>query len=793
MKSVAGKPSCIFPRDPRTKMGNQPRAVERVAPGFISHREDRSRIRRCNMALLAAGIAALSAQSVAASRFGSPSTHHVDVYRDSVGMAHLYADREEDGFYGLGYATGEDRLEQVLTWYVAVRGELAATFGVRTPPPRGDSPIPNGSRNAGPLEDAVASDIAARRFELLAIARRNLSRLPPQYLRDLRAYIDGLGFYMRSHPDRTPAWSPRLEPALPLALLHLLVLEPAHVCEAARAEDQRSAPTAAADSAPSAPDGLLAGSNAWTLAGTRTADGRVLFESDSHGPIEGYGTLFYPYRIKAGDLDFTAFAPAGTAMFFFGYSPYFAWGITEGPRYPADCYRVTVEHGSPQRFKYDGRLEKITVVPYTIAVKDGASVQGTFEYTRHNGVTSPVVAREGDIAYVVSYASADRVGLGAGEYYRMAKARSRSELEAALAELDAYPANLVIGGADGTIMFVRPGRIPVRARGVDPKHTLDGNNSTTAWRGIHTYADAIKLINPPQGYIANTNVSPDMMYPASPLKPADYPGYFGFEPGQVNSRQQRLIELLDGRSGFTVNDGHAIAMDETIPDARPWGAAIAAALHDQAEVVGSKPLDLRSFLGNLQAFDGTFSKDSRGALDYLELRTVLRDKHSDTAVALSDALATGHGLSAEQQRLLIEASAEAMQRLRELHGRTDLAWGDVHRIGRGGVDLPVGGGVSMRDASLRAFFFATDPASRREWLIGGQRVPFLVHFTAAGPDCYSQLLWGISEDPASPHYSDQARYASDKIMPLIPQSRAALQAASAVETVLTIGANATGH
>jgi hypothetical protein len=64
-----------------------------------------------------------------------------------------------------------------------------------------------------------------------------------------------------------------------------------------------------------------------------------------------------------------------------------------------------------------------------------------------------------------------------------------------------------------------------------------------------------------------------------------------------------------------------------------------------------------------------------------------------------------------------------------------------------------------------AFFFAT----------------FLVHFTAAGPDCYSQLLWGISDDPASPRYSDQARYASDKIMPLIPQSRAALQAASAVE------------
>jgi acyl-homoserine lactone acylase PvdQ len=698
-------------------------------------------------------------------------------------MPHLYAAREEDGFYGLGYATGEDRLAQVLTWYVAVRGELAATFGRKTPALRTD---PGSPGNAGPLDDAVANDIAARRFELLAVARRNLQRLPPQYRLDLRAYVDGLGAYMRSHPDRTPAWAPRLEPALPLALLHLLVLEQSQVCDARRAEDKRSAAKAALGPAAISPDGPLAGSNAWALAGSRTADGRVLFESDSHGPIEAYGPIFYPYRIKAGDLDITAIAPAGAALFLFGYSPYFAWGITEGPRYPADCYRITVEPGSPQRFRYDGRLQKMTVVPYTIEVKDGPSLSGTFESTHHNGVTSPVVAREADVAYAVSYASADRIGQGAGEYYRMATAHSRPQFEAALAQLDAYPANLVIGGADGTIMFIRPGRIPIRAPGIDPKHTLDGNHSTTAWRGIHSYADAIKLINPPEGYLANTNVSPDMMFPSSPLKAADYPAYFAFEPGQTNSRQRRLIELLDGRVGFTLGDARAIAMDETIPDARAWGAAIASVVRDPTRMLAAQRPELHPFLEDLQAFDGAFSKESRGALDYYELRTILRDKHPAAADALGEAIATGHALSADQQGVLLEASVEAEQHLRKLYGRSDLAWGDVHRVGRGGVDLPVGGGVSMHDASLRAFFFSTDAATGKERLTGGQRVPFLVHFTSDGVECYAQQLWGISDDPASPHYSDQARFASDKVLRRIPQSRAALQAESATETVLTI-------
>jgi acyl-homoserine-lactone acylase len=742
--------------------------------------------------LLAAVMGTLSITAVSAAALGVPrsenaAAHQVHLYRDSAGMAHLYADREEDAFYGLGYATGEDRLEQVLTWYLAVRGELAATFGVKTPPLAGDSPPSGGPTGTRPLEDAVANDIAARRFQLLATARRNFPRLPKQYQHDLQAYIDGLRAYMRDHPGRTPGWAPVLEPALPMALLHLLVMEASQVCDARRAEDKKSPQTASSLSAERAAYGPLGGSNAWAIAGSRTPDGRVILESDSHGPIESYGTLFYPYRIKAGDLDFTAIAPAGSVVFFFGHSPNFAWGITEGPRFPADCYRVTVEHGSPERFRYDGHLQTMTVVPYTIAVKNGDAVHGTFEYTHHNGVTSPVVARDGDIAYVVSYASADRVGLGAGEYYRMAKARNRAEMESALAQLDAYPANLVIGGADGTIMYIRPGRIPIRPVGTDVRHTLDGNHSTTAWRGIHPYAETLKLINPSQGYVANSNVSPDMMYSASPLKPSDYPSYFAFDPGQTNSRQRRLIELLDGGAQITLDTAMAIAMDEMIADARPWGAAIATAVREQSDALAGQPPELRPFLQELADFDGVFSKQSRGAAEHFELRMVLRDQHRDVMNALDEDINAGRQLTGIQQRLLIEASAEARRHFLARYGRADVTWGDVHRVGRGGVDLPIGGGRLLDSASLRALSFAADPGSGRERLIGGQRVPFVVHFTAAGVQAYAQTLWGVSDDPVSPHYSDQARLASDKVLRPIPQSLAALKLDSATDTLLTLG------
>ena len=438
----------------------------------------------------------------------------------------------------------------------------------------------------------------------------------------------------------------------------------------------------------------LRASNAWAIVGSRSADGHVIMEADSHGVPDDGGTLFYPYRIKAGDLDFTAFsAPAGSANFLFGHSPYFAWGITDSLHFVGDCYRVAVDHQTPQRFLYDGKWQAMTVKPYTITVKDSEPVKGVFEYTRHNGVLSPVEAREKDTAYVVSYVSADRIGLSVGEYYRLAKARTRQQLETVLAQRDAYPGNMIIGGADGTIMYIRPARVPIRPAGVDVRNTLDGNTSATAWLGILPYSQMLKLIDPAQGYVSNSNVNPDMMYPTPVLTSKDLPDYFAFEAGRTNSRQQRLIELLGHASKLYVDETMAIAMDEKVPGARSWALAVAHAVEDQRAFVAKQPPELLPILHDLAQFDGGLSKDSRAALYESELRRALLVKHRDVMDTLVAAIDADSSLSSDMQQLLIAAAEEARKHLLETYGHTDLTWGDVHRVGRGRTDLPVGGGV----------------------------------------------------------------------------------------------------
>ncbi|MFZ0288818.1 MAG: penicillin acylase family protein, partial [Candidatus Sulfotelmatobacter sp.] len=324
------------------------------------------------MIMLTLGCLRAPAQAAQANATLQLKQSQVTIFRDRWGMAHLYAAREEDGFFGLGYATAEDRLEQILLLYLGVKGELAAAFGAGVVGADKVGPVLGGE-----IPDTVASDLRVKKFQILEEARLNMSKIPAQYRLDLKAYIAGINRFMVDHPERKPAWAPVLEPALPLALFWQYTLEADAICPARLAAAQKlgydPSPLTTSEA-----------SDAFAIGRSKTADGGIIFSSDSHHPWEVVGTLFYPWRMKAGSLNVQAFDVAGAAMFFFGHSNDFAWGWTEGPRYTGDCYRIPTLKGDPRAYLFDGKLQRMVVAPYRINVRGAAPVTGEFEYTRHN-------------------------------------------------------------------------------------------------------------------------------------------------------------------------------------------------------------------------------------------------------------------------------------------------------------------------------------------------------------------------------------------------------------------------
>jgi acyl-homoserine-lactone acylase len=83
-----------------------------------------------------------------------------------------------------------------------------------------------------------------------------------------------------------------------------------------------------------------------------------------------------------------------------------------------------------------------------------------------------------------------------------------------------------------------------------------------------------------------------------------------------------------------------------------------------------------------------------------------------------------------------------------------IAWGEVHRVRLGTVDVPVGG-CSGALGCFRVLNFAMQPDGKRA-ATGGDGWILAVEFGKDIPRAYTVLAYGESVKPDSPYHSDQA-------------------------------------
>jgi acyl-homoserine lactone acylase PvdQ len=445
-----------------------------------------------------------------------------------------------------------------------------------------------------------------------------------------------------------------------------------------------------------------------------------------------------------------------------GHSRHYGWGWSEGPRLPTDCVVVETMPDAPRTYLYDGSPVEMRIEPYVIEVAGEDDIRGEFEYTAHNGVMSPIMHRSGRTAYAVSSVYMARAGLAHVQFRDMLLASNDAEMEEALAQREIYPANLVYSGSDGSINYIRPGRIPIRPEGFDGVKPVDGNTSAGAWLGLRVLDEILRLKRPTQGYLTNSNVSPDMMFGEPFFRPEDHPPDFAFQPGLTGTRQRRSIQLLEGDRQFTFEEALDVVRDAFVMETDLWGPAIAQALEDSDGAYARADAEYREFLDTLTAFGGYFVPESRGALFHALVRIALRSGERATAVAIESAINTRTSLTSAQQETLLELAASTYTELSSDEGLAK-TFGSVFRIGRGGTSEPSrgftlgqlpGNPVTDFQSLWAAFYTPADEAGLR-WSRGGSRHAFLVQL---GPiiRSFSLASHGASDDSTSSHYSDQS-------------------------------------
>ena len=688
----------------------------------------------------------LAALPAATRPIAGQSPNQVIIYRDDWGVPHLYAEREEAGYFGLGYAMAEDELDYVLRLVLSARGESAAAFGPAN----------------------VGDDFTARLWRHAAEAKAGFARLSPELQRNYRAWVAGLDRWMTEHRDQVPAWAPRLEPWDPVAISRWLLWLGYQAGEGLA--DCRRGGVTLSQSVEAAMDRRqVAASNEWVLAPWRTADGATIMLSDPHGGVDGQ--FVYEFRMHAGALELAGYTMGALPLLV--QNRRVAWGMTTGAPDVADCYEIRTDPRAPRRYQFDGKPLTMVTERISIRVNGAPAVTRVAEYTRHNGVLSPVVARQGDKAYVVSTAYMHDAGVFDEELYRMTLARNVDEVREAMKRLGMFPQNVMVGDADGNSFYVRAGKTPKRPAGFRWDRPVPGNSSETAWLGIHPLEDLVQVRNPAGGFMQNNNISPDMMMERSPMTPDRYPDYIFHDlAGRTSSRGRRAVEVLSRATHFTVQDAIDLALDEKWMDTDRWREALRRAANQDPARLAAMDAEHRTVLQRLLDFDGQARAGSVAARNYWHWWDAVTAQPGGLPMAvLEPAFQAADTIDLGLARRLMDAVDSAVAAM-DRNGGSDRPLGAEFRIGRGGeASWPVGGiSLVAHDLkqcetlvswnhlcllTLRAYTAGPPDSLGRRHAAIGSRLLRLTIFTDP-IQSFTAHNFGQSGRPDSPHFDDQA-------------------------------------
>jgi acyl-homoserine-lactone acylase len=280
------------------------------------------------------------------------------------------------------------------------------------------------------------------------------------------------------------------------------------------------------------------------------------------------------------------------------------------------------------------------------------------------------------------------------------------------------------------------------------------------WKEFHPLEELPQLLNPAGGYVQNCNDPPWFTSLRDPLDPKKYPSYF--EPGrQLGLRGQMSLEMLESREKFTLEDVKRLKFNTKMLLADRVKPDLMRAMRRAA----NPSEDLKRGLAALETWGNQVAAASRGAVLFQRFWDTYQAAVKQPFAVAWDArrpAGTPYGLS--DPDLAVRHLEEAVRWTRNTYGSERVAWGDVHRIRLGGLDLPAGG-ARGEYGLFRVLGFDQLPGGKRvagvrekgrPFVGGGDGWVMAVEFTRP-PTAYSVLAYGQTSNPASRHSSDQAR------------------------------------
>jgi acyl-homoserine-lactone acylase len=631
----------------------------------------------------------------------------VRILRDSFGVPHVFGKTDADAAFGLAYAHAEDDWPTLQDVLAAARGRLGLLHASRT---------------------AVENDYYAQLIDVAGQVAAQYPALSPEVKRVLDGYAEGLNAYAALHPSQADG---RLLPLtgrdvaagfahkLPLLFGLSGVLRALAGTRPLHAGDE----LASLELSP----GLATGSNAHAVLARRSEDGITRLNVNSHQPWAGPVAWYEAQVVSDEGWNMTGGLFPGAPFVLLGHNQTLGWAHTNNQPHLIDVYELRMNPERPHEYRYDDRWLPLDEGDARLELDVGVFLLPLHKKV-YRSVHGPVVETSHGF-YAIRYAGIDRALRSIEQWYRMDKARNLAEWKAAM-EVQGVPMFNTVYADLRNIFYVYNALIPVRRGSTDPSLILPGDSADALWSEYLPFARLPQVENPPSGFVFNCNTTPFQATdgPGNP-SPSNFPASAGIER-TMNNRGLRSLALFGGAAPISRDEFFKFKFDRVYGRGSPMIEQVVAPL---VESFTPRTDDERRALALLSAWDGAAEEGSTAAT---------------LAILTSDALFKTASRSSRPS--LADAFRGAISFLVAGYGRVAVPLGEVQRLRRGSVDLPLGGGPDVLNAA----------SSNKEGkhLVGteGDSYILIAEFGPGGVVSQSIQPYGASNRPGSDHYADQA-------------------------------------
>jgi acyl-homoserine-lactone acylase len=629
--------------------------------------------------------------------------NNITIARDSFGVPHIFAPTDPEVAYGLAWAHAEDDFATLQLVVLSGKAQLGSGLGKK----------------------GAEGDYVINLLRIRQTVDEQWNTLSPDFVALIKGYVAGLNAYAKAHPAEII-----YKKAFPFdekEYLTAVVFSVSLFCGV-----DNALPQILGGKVATLPGFNPQGSNSFAMNSNKTTTGESFLAINAHQPQEGPVAFYEAHLQSEQGWNMLGGLFPGGCLIFHGTNENLGWAHTVNYQDKIDVFQLEINPANSNQYKFDGAWLNLEENKVKLHVKGIPVAIGKKIYWSKYGAT---LKTDKGVFAIRLPATMDIKALE--EWYRMNKARNFTEFYKAVSMTSLPMFNIMYADRFDTIFYISNGKMP--RRNPDPKYnwrsTVPGNTSATLWTEFKPIGELPQYINPPSGYLFNTNHSPFLATDVKDnLDRTKFDKNDGFETYH-NNRSQRVTELINGDK-IDYNTFKRIKFDQQLPRQLKYTYGIDSMMNLNA---GDYPA-LKEVIANLQGWDKKAVANSKGAAVFLLVYDYVSKKLRD-----------------QPARQLTKAeSVETYQYVNDYmlkyFGKTDLVLGDVQKLVRGDDARPAWG---LPDVLTAAYTEVYKDGMRK--VISGDAYICFVRYPKNGglPIIESVNTFGASMHPTSPHYKDQ--------------------------------------